>query len=117
MNEVLRDEYVSDNEKGIEYFNKICARYGIDFRFELPHRRFNRKIGMYAEGRFDLAGNPIDERAWNAGVERWLPTRADTDYVRSLMVPCYERGKIAGWIAPPAKGIDGKPFEYEYVKL
>ena len=117
MNEVLRDEYVSDNEKGIEYFNKICARFGVDFRFSLPHRRFNRRIGMYAEGRFDLDGNPIDERAWNENVERWLPTPSDTAFVRSLMVPCHERGKIAGWIAPPAKGIDGKPFEYEYVKL
>jgi benzoyl-CoA 2,3-dioxygenase component B len=33
------------------------------------------------------------------------------------MKPCHQQGKIAGWIAPPAKGIDGKPFEYEYVKL
>src|SRR6185436_4256228 len=35
MNEVLRDEYVSDNEKGIEYFNKVCERNGVDFRFTL----------------------------------------------------------------------------------
>ena len=26
-----------------------------------------------------------------------------------------EPGKIAGWIAPPAKGINGQPVEYEYV--
>ncbi len=117
MNEVLRDEYVSDNEKGIEYFNKIVARHGIDFRFRLPHRRFNRKIGIYAEALFDLDGNPIDERAWNQNVERWLPTAADTAHVRSLMVPCHEPGKIAGWIAPPPKGVDQKSFEYVYVKL
>ena len=28
-----------------------------------------------------------------------------------------ERGKIAAWIAPPRQGINGKPFDYEYVHL
>jgi benzoyl-CoA 2,3-dioxygenase component B len=31
------------------------------------------------------------------------------------MVPVYEPGKIAGWIAPPQSGIKNKPFEFEYV--
>jgi benzoyl-CoA 2,3-epoxidase subunit B len=35
--------------------------------------------------------------------------------VQSLMRPVYERGKIASWVAPPTNGINGKPFEYEYV--
>jgi benzoyl-CoA 2,3-dioxygenase component B len=117
MNEVLRDEYVSDNEKGIEYFNKICERHGVEFRFALPHRRFNRRIGMFSEARFDPQGTLIDEATWQRRVGEWLPTEADRAHVKSLMVPCHERGKIAGWIAPPAKGIDGKPFEFEYVRL
>lgn len=117
MNEVLRDEYVKDNQKGIEYWNRICEKYENPFRFTLPHRRFNRKIGDYAAGRFDLGGNPIDERAWDQNVAQWLPTREDKAYVKSLMVPCHERGKIAGWIAPPPKGVDNQPFDYEYVKL
>jgi benzoyl-CoA 2,3-dioxygenase component B len=117
MNEVLRDEYVSDNEKGIEYFNKVCERNGVDFRFTLPHRRFNRRIGMFSEARFAPDGTLIDEATWNRQVGDWLPTEADRAYVKSLMVPCLERGKIAGWIAPPAKGIDGKPFDFEYVRL
>jgi benzoyl-CoA 2,3-dioxygenase component B len=33
------------------------------------------------------------------------------------MHPVYERGKIANWIAPPAAGIKGKPFDFEYVRL
>jgi benzoyl-CoA 2,3-dioxygenase component B len=33
------------------------------------------------------------------------------------MQPVTERGKIAGWIAPPPRGIDGLPFDYEYVRL
>ncbi len=117
MNEVLRDEYVKDNEKAVEYWNKICAKHEIDFRFQLPHRRFNRKIGIYAEGWFELDGKPIDEATWFARVDDLLPTQDDRDYVKSLMVPCREIGKIAGWIAPPNKGVDGKPFEYEYVRL
>jgi len=37
--------------------------------------------------------------------------------VESLMIPVVEPGKMAGWIAPPASGINGQPIEYEYVKL
>jgi len=117
MNEVLRDEYVSDNEKGIEYFNKVCERNDVDFRFTLPHRRFNRRIGMFSEARFDPLGRQVDEATWNRNVAEWLPSEADRVFVKSLRVPCHEHGKIAGWIAPPPKGIDGKPFEFEYVRL
>ncbi len=117
MNEVLRDEYIADNQKGIEYWNKICERAGIDYRFQLPHRRFNRKIGEYATGWFDPEGNPIDETTWTTKVDEWMPTREERDYVKSLMKPCYEKGKFAGWIAPPSKGINGQPIEFEYVKL
>jgi benzoyl-CoA 2,3-dioxygenase component B len=117
MNEVLRDEYVKDNEKGIEYWNRICEKHGIEFRFRLPHRRFNRKIGDWAAGRFDVDGQPIDEATWQRRVGEWLPTDAERAYVKSLMKPVYAPGKVASWIAPPAKGIDGKPFEFEYVKL
>ena len=28
-----------------------------------------------------------------------------------------EPGKLANWIAPPATGVKGKPFEFEYVRL
>jgi benzoyl-CoA 2,3-dioxygenase component B len=28
-----------------------------------------------------------------------------------------EPGKVAGWIAPPERGVDGKPADYEYVRL
>ena len=117
MNEILRDEYVKDNEKGIAYWNRVCERHGIEFRFRLPHRRFNRKIGVYASGWFDLDGQPISENDFLARAHEWLPTSEDKEYVKSLMVPCYEKGKIASWIAPPAKGVDGKPAEFEYVRL
>ncbi len=117
MNEVLRDEYVKDNQKGIEYWNRICEKYEVEFRFRLPHRRFNRKIGDYAAGRFDLDGAPLTEAQWNASQAEWLPSDADRAYVKSLMKPVTERGKMAGWIAPPAKGVNDTPIDFEYVKL
>ncbi|MEX1026201.1 MAG: benzoyl-CoA 2,3-epoxidase subunit BoxB [Planctomycetota bacterium] len=117
LNEVLRDEYVSDNEKGIVYFNKIVQRLGVDFRFALPSRRFHRSIGIYADHKFDPEGNPIDAERFEAMRDEWLPSEKDKDFVKSLMKPCHEPGKIAGWIAPPVKGIDGNDFSYEYVKL
>ena len=46
-----------------------------------------------------------------------LPSTEDREYVQSLMHPVTEPGKIANWIAPPATGIKGKPFEFEYVRL
>jgi len=117
MNEVLRDEYVRDNEKGIEYWNRITEKHGIDFRFRLPHRRFNRKIGEWAAGRFDVDGSPIDEATWQKRVGEWLPTDADRSFVKSLMKPVYGAGQYASWIAPPAKGIDNQALDFEYVKL
>jgi benzoyl-CoA 2,3-dioxygenase component B len=28
-----------------------------------------------------------------------------------------EHGQFAGWIAPPARGINGRPVDFEYVRL
>jgi benzoyl-CoA 2,3-dioxygenase component B len=33
------------------------------------------------------------------------------------MRPVVEPGRYAGWIAPPARGINGQPLEFEYVRL
>jgi benzoyl-CoA 2,3-dioxygenase component B len=33
------------------------------------------------------------------------------------MKPVYAPGKFANWIAPPSRGIEGQPAEFEYVKL
>ena len=117
MNEVLRDGYVDENLKGVEYWNRECEKAGIDFRFAYPHRRFNRTIGEFAGARFDPAGNPVDEAAWNAGQSVWLPTPEDKVYVKSLMRAVTEPGKFAGWIAPPLRGINSQAENFEYVKL
>ncbi len=117
MNEVLRDEYIKDNLKGIDYWNRVTEKEGVDFQFFLPHRRFNRSIGDYAAGRFDVEGNLLDEASWNEQVAKWLPSDEERTYVKSLMKKVTEKGKYAGWIAPPLRGINSQAVDFEYVKL
>jgi benzoyl-CoA 2,3-dioxygenase component B len=59
----------------------------------------------------------LDQSTWDARHGEWLPNEADERFVKSLMKPCYEPAKMASWIAPPAKGINGLPEQFEYVKL
>jgi len=33
------------------------------------------------------------------------------------MRPVLEAGKVAAWIAPPDRGINNLPVDYEYVRL
>ena len=46
----------------------------------------------------------------------WLPTEADRVYVKSVQKAVYQPGQMAHWIAPPAKGINGQPQDFEYVR-
>lgn len=117
LNLDLRGEYVSDCHSGIKRWNKILSDSGIDYQFSLPHIGFNREVGVYAEHHISPTGTILDAATWEQGEGSWLPTDEDLTFVRSLMRPVYEPGKIAGWVAPPAQGINGKPFDYEYVRL
>jgi benzoyl-CoA 2,3-dioxygenase component B len=118
MNEVLRDDYVRDCQRGVDRWNRTLARFGTTgLDLSLPSRRFHRKVGAYAALSFDPSGKPISQAEWERRSGEWLPTAADQAYVRSLMRPVYERGKMASWIAPPARGINGKPVDFEYVRI
>ena len=117
MNEVLRNEYTADSQRGVDKWNKIIASAGIDFLLTLPSHRFHRATGIYAGLHFDPEGRLVSDEVWQAGKADWLPRDDDDDYLRSLMTePVYEPGKMAHWIAPPARGIKGRPVEFEYVK-
>jgi benzoyl-CoA 2,3-dioxygenase component B len=117
LNLDLRDEYVKDCRSGLKRWNRILEKQGFDERLTLPHVGFNRHVGLFAEHHVTPAGELVGPDAWEAGKDAWLPSAADKTHVQSLMRPVYEPGRIAGWIAPPANGINGKPFEYEYVHL
>ena len=117
INMRLRDDYVRDAAGGVGRWNKMIAKAGIDFELTLPHEAFHRQIGVFSAIHADTDGNVISEAEWEANRDRWLPTRADGEYIQSLMTPCYEPGEYASWIAPPKVGIDNKPGDFEYVKL
>ena len=116
MNEILRDAYVDDNQRGVDRWNKIIKDAGIDFEIRLPNRRFNRKMGVHAGHTFDPDGNPITAEEFAARRDEWLPSEADKRYIKELMQPVLEPGKMANWIAAPARGIDGKPIDFEYIR-
>jgi benzoyl-CoA 2,3-dioxygenase component B len=118
MNEVLRDWYIGDCEKGIERWNRILARNGLSDRLYLPSRRFNRKIGIFANMPFDPSGHLLSKDEWERRRSEWLPTDTDKAYLAHLSVaPVYGVGQFANWIAPPAKGINHKPVDFEYVRV
>ena len=117
MNEVLRDEYVKDCQRAVDRWNKTLAKAGVTgMSLRLPHRRFHRGVGPCAGLYFDPDGKAISDAEWKANEARWLPTAEDRAFVQSLMHPVFERGKVASWIAPPPKGINGMPIDFEYVK-
>jgi len=117
MNEVLRDGYVEDCQRGVDRWNKKLEKAGISERLQLPSRRFYRHIGLYADMPFDAAGQLLDQDDWNRRRGEWLPTDDDRAYIGSLQQSVTEPGKIANWIAKPARGIKGMPFDFEYVRL
>ncbi len=118
MNEVLRNAYSEDSERGVAKFNKLLAAHNVDFRFRLPSSRFHRNQGLYAGLHFDPDGNPISEEAFAENRDEWLPSEADYTYVHSVMSGAVtEVGQMANWIAPPKSGIKGRPIDYEYVRL
>jgi benzoyl-CoA 2,3-dioxygenase component B len=117
LNERLRDDFVQDSVSGVEAWNIALHKQGIDFKFVVPHKAFNRQIGQLAGVRVSPEGRVIDEATWNSHVRSWLPTTADREYVQSLMGRVIEPGKFANWIAPPSAGINGQPVECEYVRF
>jgi len=117
LNERLRDDYIADCQRGVDRWNAVIRRHGIDAELRLPHRGFHRAIGNFAELRVAPDGRIVSQAAWDARKDEWLPTPADQAFIASLMTPVVEPGKFAGWIAPPARGINGQPMEFEYVQL
>ena len=117
LNEVLRTEYIKDCQRGVDRWNKTIKDEGVDFELKLPSHKFHRQIGMWSTTHFSPDGQQLDAATWQAQRGQWLPDAADEAYVKSLMQPITEPGKMASWIAPPAKGINALPQEFQYVML
>ena len=117
LNTDLRREYIADCAGGVKRWNRILDGAGLPHRLALPHQAFNRKVGAFAGIEASPAGEILTAAEWEQRKSQWLPTDTDKTFVRSLMRPVYERGKIAAWLAPPRNGINGQPFDYDYVHL
>ena len=122
LNERLRDDYIADCAKGVERWNKTLAKGGTDFRLALPHKCFNRRIGIFAMGTASDVhvapdGRLISDAEWTRHQGDWLPDEADHAFIQSLMKRVVEPGKMAAWIAPPGRGIDNQPVNFDYVKV
>ncbi|MCA9720156.1 MAG: benzoyl-CoA 2,3-epoxidase subunit BoxB, partial [Myxococcales bacterium] len=116
MNELLRDEYIRDCARAVNKWNRVLAEEGSSVRVTLPSRRFHRHHGIYARHCFTPDGELIAPERFEASRDRWLPSQADQDYLAAIMQPVHEPGKFANWIAPPHRGLAGKPIEFEYVR-
>jgi len=117
LNERLRDDYIADCQRGVDRWNRVIKEHGIDFQLRLPHRAFQRAIGLFADVRVSPEGRVLSQAEWEAKKHEWLPTEEDQAWVQSLMRPETEPGKFASWIAPPPRGVNGQPLDFEYVRL
>jgi len=117
MNEVTRNAYVRDCDMGVKRWNRLLEKAGFNTVLSLPSTRFRRNIGSWAGVTTDPTGKPISKEEFEASKNSWLPSHADVSFIQSLMQGVFERGKMAAWIAPPDRGINNNPVDYEYVKL
>jgi benzoyl-CoA 2,3-dioxygenase component B len=117
LNEVMRDAYVADCQRGVDRWNRAIAAHGIPFALELPSRRFHRRIGLYAGLPVAPSGAVLNREAWDAQKAGWLPSAADRAYVTSLMTSAVlDPRQMAQWISAPKQGIKGSPVDFEYVR-
>jgi benzoyl-CoA 2,3-dioxygenase component B len=117
LNEVMRESYLKDCEIGLKRWNRLIERAGHSFRLSLPANSFRRSIGAWMGQPVTPEGKLIAKDEYEKRLGEWIPSEADKAFVHSLMKRVAEPGKMAGWIAPPDRGINNLPVEYEYVKV
>lgn len=117
INARLLDDYIKDCQSGINRWNKLIEKAGIDFEITQPHRAFNRRIGEFAELHVTRDGEVVDEETWNQRKDEWFPSESDLKYLLGLMQPVTKPGEYVSWIAPPKMAIDRKPGDFEFVRL
>jgi len=117
VNARLLDVYIDECASIVTSWNRVIAQAGIDFEMRLPHRGFNRQVGEFSECSVSPEGELMADSDWERMSADWLTSDDDDDYILSLMKPEYRAGRFAPWIAAPKAGIDGKPGDFEYVRI
>jgi hypothetical protein len=106
----------------------LISRELLDF-LQQPYKNFHdphlvelpltniKAIQVRAAESFDPRGQLIHAEEWERRKYDWLPSAADTEYLLSIMAtPVYEPGKFANYIAPPRRGVNHQPIDFEYVR-
>ncbi len=117
LNEVMRESYLKDCEIGLKRWNRVIERAGHDIRIALPSPHFRRAIGAWVGQHVAPDGKFVSPEEYDKRLYDWIPSEADKAFVHSLMQKVVTPGKMAAWIAPPDRGINNLPVEYEYVHL
>ena len=117
LNEVMRESYLKDCEIGLKRWNRAIERAGHNFRLSLPSSRFRRAIGSWVGLPVDPGGKLLSKEEYERRLYEWVPSPEDRAFVKSLMQKVTTQGKMAAWIAPPERGINSLPIDYEYVHL
>ncbi len=117
MNALLLEAYYADCKRIVARWNRTLKKLGVDAEIHLPSLRFNRNIGIHAEGTFDTNGNPISREQYDRELSGHLPSEEDRAYVSSVQTKVTEPGKFANWIAPPNRGINEQALDFEYVRI
>ena len=118
LNLDLRNEYVADCANGVKRWNQELEDAGLEERLVpaapgvQPQGRLVRRAPRHAR-----PARSSTRPTWERTVGDYLPTPDDRAQVAELMVPHYEPGEFAGWIAPPSVGINSLPVEYDYVRF
>ncbi len=73
LNMRLRDDFVADADAGVNRWNKVIEKAGVDFRLRLPHVAFNRKIGEFAAVKADVEGRILTEGEGSSKAIRCCP--------------------------------------------
>jgi len=117
MNALLLEAYHADCTRIVARWNRTLKKLEIDAEIKLPSLRFNRHIGIHSESNYDTDGNPISREEFEARKAGWLPSEEDRKYVKGCQTKVLERGKFANWIAPPSRGINEQPLDFDYVRI
>jgi len=118
LNERLRDDYIGEVQAGVDRWNKVIEHNGVPFRLRLPHKGFHRQIGNFAGHHISPEGEVLTAEQWIAHRHDWMPSASDYTFVQAMMTGrVVEPGQFANWIAPPRRGVNQKPIDFEYVRF
>ena len=101
LNTTLQDDYIADCAKGVDRWNRTLAEVGVELR--LPHRGFNRAVGVFRDVHVSPDGQIVTDAEWAAKRRPWLPTPDDEAFVR-LADAAGDRAREDGGLGRAAVG-------------